>query len=62
MAIDFSSFPQLDITTAAPQAGFRCDPGAFNRLQTSLAPGAVTGTTKETESSLINVDLPEVCE
>lgn len=57
MAIDISAFPRLDITTAVPQAGFRCDPSAFNRLQTSCAPGAVTGTTGETESSLIKVDL-----
>lgn len=53
----FSSYPQLDVVTAAPQAGFRCDPSAFNRLRTSCAPGAVTGTTRQTADSLINVDL-----
>ena len=46
MAIDFSAFPRLDVTTAAPQAGFRCDPGAMQ-----------TGAAKEMQTALINVDL-----
>lgn len=39
MSIDFSAFPRLDITTAVPQAGFRCDPSAMNRLKTETQGG-----------------------